>query len=418
LGYFRDYEGMTVAQVHDTISGSGLGSRKRLLIVRGTTANQSELRPYEVMADRYDIQVVGSRRLQVPPGLSYARRSAVSGLLDGVPKARLLYRLLLNRAIGDGNAIVGLDDLVRQADLVEVAETYNRYSLQCARLTRRYGCPLVVVVFENTPFYREEDRRVARAKDEVRRDASAFMARSRQIRDTLVDEGIDERRIRVVYSGVDTEQFAPVRADASRKAALGLEPESLVVMFIGRLVWEKGVDDLLRSFRTLCRSHDERLLQLVIVGDGREKRRLIKMANALGVGQSVRWVPWLPLQYMPSTLSIADVVVIPSKPYPLGQEQETRVLKEAFACGKAVVATACGGTPEMAGDAAVVIPPADHPALSRSLDGLLGDASLRNKLGAAARRRAERFFALEVVSSEMNALYAELLEGGYQRGAS
>jgi glycosyltransferase involved in cell wall biosynthesis len=398
------------------VPAGAVDTRKKLLIVRGTTANHSELWPYELLVSQYDIEVVGSRKMQTPSGIKYVRRVALSGLLDDIPKVRFVYRRLLDRVAADGHAIIGLDALVQQADLVEVAETFNRYSLQCARLTRRYGRPLVVRVSENTPFYREEDRRLARLKSEVRRSASVFMARSYQIRDTLIDEGVDEQRVRVVYSGVDTEMFAPAPADTSRKSGLGLEPESLIVMFIGRIVWEKGVDDLLRAFRSLKRSINRMPVRLVIVGDGRDRRRLEKMAGALEIAEAVRWVPWLSFGDIPSMLSLADVVVLPSKPYPLGQEQEARVLKEAFACGKAVIATACGGTPEIAGDAAAVVPPADHPALSRRLDELLRDAALRDKLGASARKRAEALFALKVVSREMSSLYAELLEGGHQRG--
>jgi glycosyltransferase involved in cell wall biosynthesis len=91
---------------------------------------------------------------------------------------------------------------------------------------------------------------------------------------------------------------------------------------------------------------------------------------------------------LPALYRVAHVVAVPSKPYALGQEQESRVIKEAMACGTPVLVTACGGNVEVAGDAALVVPPADHPAMTRALRDLLAGSAETHRLGAQARRRA------------------------------
>jgi glycosyltransferase involved in cell wall biosynthesis len=140
---------------------------------------------------------------------------------------------------------------------------------------------------------------------------------------------------------------------------------------------------------------------IVLAGPGEPSpvdRRRIEQAGA-------RWTGWLDAEAKRRAFAAAGVVALPSL-----SEGLPVTLLEAMAHGRAIVATRVGGMPEVLtdGEDARLVAPGDGPALVAALVALLDDPGERDRLGAAARRRAERLNADEV-SGRLEALYAELL---------
>jgi glycosyltransferase involved in cell wall biosynthesis len=186
-------------------------------------------------------------------------------------------------------------------------------------------------------------------------------------------------RVHVVGNGVDTAHFTP---GADRR------PGPVRIMFMGRVIPDKGADVLLRAVAQV-RGAD---LEVMIVGrpgfaadaplsdHERELRALVGESGA-----PVRFQTFVPRAELPALLRTADVFVVPSRwpdPSPL-------TVGEALATGLPVVASRIGGIPEAVGDAGILVPPDDPPALAGALRGLIDDPARRSALGAAARVRAE-----------------------------
>jgi glycosyltransferase involved in cell wall biosynthesis len=141
---------------------------------------------------------------------------------------------------------------------------------------------------------------------------------------------------------------------------------------------------------------------IVLAGPGepaRVERGRIEEAGA-------HWAGWLDAEAKRRAFAAAGVVAFPSI-----SEGLPVTLLEAMANGRAIVATRVGGMPEVLTDGADarLVAPGDAPALVAAIVALLGDGRERDRLGAAARRRAERLNADEV-SGRLEALYAELLD--------
>lgn len=209
----------------------------------------------------------------------------------------------------------------------------------------------------------------------------------------------------VIPSGVDTDALragAPPRARA--RARLGLEPGTLMLLGVGRLVPVKGFDLLVAALAGLrargLAAH------LWLVGDGPERVRLARAVERWGLGSAVHFAGAVEgtagglLDY----LAAADLCVAPSRNEGMG-----RALVEAMALGIPVVATRVGGIPAVVGEdeAGRLVPPEDVGALTDALEELARDAPLRAKLGRAARERAERF-SVRVADARLCALYADL----------
>lgn len=213
------------------------------------------------------------------------------------------------------------------------------------------------------------------------RDVAAIVCVSEslaaQLREHLPPELI--ARLHVVVNGVDTEQFTPA---APRPAG-----ERLRVMFIGRMIEDKGPDLLLEAAAIAGRTD----LELVMVGsfgfDPRAalspyERRLRDLASA--APGRVEFVPFEPRDAMPGLLQSADVLVVPSRwkdPCPL-------TVGEGMASGLAVVAAGIGGIPEILGDAGLLFRSDDAGELAHALGALADDPALRAKLARDARERA------------------------------
>jgi glycosyltransferase involved in cell wall biosynthesis len=204
-----------------------------------------------------------------------------------------------------------------------------------------------------------------------------------------------------IPSGVPTERLrasAPPRAEA--RVRLQLDQNAFVVMGLGRLIHIKGFDLAVRALPRVSAAIST--TRLVLVGDGPERPALERLAASLGVADRVR-MPGETTE-VASHLVAADAVVVPSRNEGMG-----RVLVEAMALGRAVVATAVGGIPGVIADAECgrLITPEDPEALADALVELGRDAGLRRKLGEAGRQRAEAF-STTVAHGKLLSLYAAL----------
>jgi len=228
---------------------------------------------------------------------------------------------------------------------------------------------------------------------------------------TLTDRGAAEHLARgigraaqyvAVPSGVPTAELraaAPTRTEA--RARLGLDPDTFVVVGLGRLVPIKGFDLLVRALPAVAAEIPS--TRVVLVGDGAERGRLDALACALGVGARLDLAG--EVFGVTTHLAAADVLAVPSRNEGMG-----RVMVEAMALRIPVVATAVGGIPDVVvdGECGRLVAPEDADAFSAALIELGRDEALRRKLGEAAEVRAESFSA-SVAREKLLAVYADLV---------
>lgn len=169
--------------------------------------------------------------------------------------------------------------------------------------------------------------------------------------------------------------------------------EGLAIGFVGRLVPQKGLDNLLQAL-ALQRSAKWRL---TIVGDGPERERLEQLASDLRLAARVRWTGGLPAEQVANLWPDLDVLVMPSRASAEWRESNGQVLMEAMANEVAVLGTDSGVIPELIGDAGIVVADGDLEAMASALESL-EHLDTRRGLAQAARARALRLYSDDAIA--------------------
>lgn len=347
----------------------------KVVLLRGHNVNPWDLRPWEELAGSFDVTVLVTGSNAFGTSGLRLRQQRVRALRD------LVRSDLAVKALGD--RYLGLERHLEGADLVHSAELGVWFSRQPAVLKRRLGFKLVLTVWETIPFratYRAFRGRAHR--EETIPEVDLFLAATERARDCLLLEDVPAERIAILPPGVDAGRFADARGT----------PEHLVVS-PGRLVWEKGHQDVLRALAALRRGLvPGQPPRLEIVGTGPEEGRLRRYAADLGVADLVDFRGHVPYDEMPAVLGRAACVVLASLPTPLWEEQFGMVLAEAGAAGVPVIAAASGAIPEVVGDRGALFGPGDWLGLARLLaDPPTAGGAVRFTAEATARRLAAAY---------------------------
>ena len=209
-------------------------------------------------------------------------------------------------------------------------------------------------------------------------------------------------KVRCIHNGVDLARFAPRPSSPAQRRALGLPGSGPVVVSVGRFVPFKGYAHLVEAAALVSRVRPD--VRWLLVGDGELRHELERQCRTLEIQEKVTFAGWR--EDIPEILALGEVFVLPSLAEHFG-----RVLVEAMAMEKPVVATDAGGTPEVVidGETGCLVPPGQAAPLAAAVIALLDDPTRAARLGAAGRRRAQAKFSLARHAAEVQALYEELL---------
>ncbi|MEO2119079.1 MAG: glycogen synthase [Microbacterium sp.] len=254
--------------------------------------------------------------------------------------------------------------------------------------------------------------------------AAAIVAVSEGMRADILRSypDLDPATVRVIYNGIDTEQWHPVE-DAETLAALGIDPTRPSIVFVGRITRQKGLPYLLRAAERL-----DPEVQLILCAGAPDTPEILAEVEGLvrGLQETRDGVVWidrhLSRHELCVALTAATTFVCPSIYEPLGI-----VNLEAMACGAAVVGTATGGIPEVVADGVTgrLVPieqvtdgtgtPLDPEAfvadLARVLGEVVSDREMAKEYGRAGRERAVTEFSWQRIAEQTAALYAEVTRG-------
>jgi len=211
-----------------------------------------------------------------------------------------------------------------------------------------------------------------------------------------------ERRLVVICSGVDLNKFKELPSDEKLKIKkeLGIPESSLLVGTVGRLVPVKGPEFLIEASKIILTKYPDSYF--IFAGDGPLRQSLEMKARRMGVRENIIFLGWR--DDVPRIISILDVFVLPSLNEGMG-----RVLVEAMALRKPIVASRVGGIPDLVahGKNGFLVPPQDPRELAKFIQLLLEDREKREEMGSAGQKIISNF-SKERMIEDTERLYEEL----------
>jgi glycosyltransferase involved in cell wall biosynthesis len=286
-------------------------------------------------------------------------------------------------------------------DAVQVVHGYQwRPTLVGSIVARLAGVPLVLASKRSLTGEHAQARRAWRV---ISRRVDTVLVNAEALRSEGEAHGM-RGRWELIPSGVDVDHFVGNRSAAEAKATLGLDPARAVVGTVGRLEERKGHDLFLHGAREMLARANGLRPQILIVGDGPLRERLMAQAARLEIAESVRFAGAVPDVRV--ALSAMDVFVLPSN-----AEGMSNALLEAMAARRPVVATDVGGTNEVlnGSGSGTLVSPGDAQGLAGAVMALLADPARAARVAEAGRQRVVDRFSARAMVRRLEELYEERL---------
>jgi glycosyltransferase involved in cell wall biosynthesis len=291
-----------------------------------------------------------------------------------------------------------------------IVHTHNSKCGFLGRLAAKLsGIPVIVHTVHGFAFHDQEPLWRQSLFRKLERMSSHWCDKMIFISQPLIDWALHEKitnkeKIEKIYSGIQLDQFRPVTADVKmrNREKWKLEKEDLVIGIVSKL-WEgKGHITLIEACKVLKQRFKN--VKLVIVGEGDLYDELLKSVDKNGLSGSVLFTGFQ--MDVSEVLSTFDVAVLPSFFEGMG-----RVLLEAMAMEKPVVASRVGGIPDLVKHKVngLLVKPGDVTELANALEQILSDSEISSKMGKEGRKRIQEQFSADIMVQSIDRVYRELL---------
>lgn len=245
--------------------------------------------------------------------------------------------------------------------------------------------------------------------------ADMIVTVSNAMKDELIGLGFPAEKIRVVYNGVDPQKYSREQVSSGKIAEVrgryGVKENDQMVLFLGRLVWIKGIDKLIAAMPQVLQKVPN--AKLVVVGLGDMQDYLTRLVQNLKLQDAVKFrFEFIPEEDRIAHYAACDVAVFPSVYEPFGI-----VALEAMSMEKPVVVGASG----VSGMREVVVPtgqeqcgfhvnPNDPKDIAWGITSSLQDRQYSQSLGQNGRKRVLQEFSWDAIAKKTIQIYNELLE--------
>lgn len=265
-----------------------------------------------------------------------------------------------------------------------------------------YGNPVVITAHGSDAF-RLKGRLTNKLKRLVLGNADAWTSNTRATSEAL-ESDMALPKPRIIPMGVDVECFHSGERTSLRRE---LPENEFLILFVGRLVEEKGLRDLLSAL-TLLPTKLRRKASLWVLGDGPYQIELQQYAETLGMSGKVRFWGSISNHLLPDFYAAADLFVAPSG----DSEGLGVVLLEAFAARLCVIATRVGGISEVVEDGCtgILVEPRNPQQLAITMEKLLSNERLRAEMAENAFARVKRYYDWMKIASDFEELYRGLIQ--------
>jgi len=219
------------------------------------------------------------------------------------------------------------------------------------------------------------------------------------------------REIKVIYEGVDDSMFDTTRISLQRaKTKLGFKSNDRIILYVGRLIRQKGIYELINAFTKVSEKYPS--AYLVLVGSGKDKKALTTLVETRGLQSKVIFAGQLLHAELVWWYAACEISVLLSY-----HEGVPNVIKEAMSCGKPIVATKAIGIAELVenGENGILVEPRNSDEAAAAMIKLLDDPGMAMRMGNYGRNLIKKDWAgWEQTAHSYKEVYLQLIENNHK----
>lgn len=348
---------------------------------------------------------------------AFCARKNVFPITNDVPVQRLpatsdsfVKKNFYKYAFGQYQRMFGLEEKLTEFDIAHTVEAFTYYTVQAVRAKRHNPRLKVVASFLDNTFGRFEynywpgfamppaywRRQLNSLMQESLRGVDLFLPWSHYSAELLYDLGVDKRKVQVLMPGLAKAAPNPEILNKYKVQ------DKQFFLSVGRMVWEKGVYDVLYAWKRYVRhSANAGARTLIMAGQGPEFANIQRLVREFNLESSVRVYPHIPNQEVQELCAFAVAFVLGSTPTRTWQEQFGLVLAEAILQHCPVISTTSGSIPEVVQTAGILVPASNPVALAQAMLRLDNKAE-QAELAAECARVGEQYTAASYVQRLTN----------------
>jgi glycosyltransferase involved in cell wall biosynthesis len=363
----------------------------KIAIVRGDFLSGWEIPNFLPLTKNNEVTLFVShypmQNVNIPPVFKVKKLWSAFDLNFGkISRYKLAF---LNRLLVDAHIMYGLEEALKGYDIAYTAETFYGFTWQCLEAKRRgYVKRVLCHIGENILFNNEGIIGRRQIKQQALAKIDKFIVITEKAKEIILAEGGNENKIVMAKPGVDLKIFKPI----------WFKKTGTRLLFVGRLIEEKGVREVVGIYKNLLGQFPQ--LVLTVIGRGPLEGYVKK--------QGVNHVEWADYHEMGKFYSRADIYLHYSKGSPTWIEQYGFTLIEAMACGLLVVGLDVGSVKEVVGPGGLVVGPGEYESAVKSV---LDSKILRRNLAKKAYDWARRTYDARKFGSNLEKIFYASLEG-------
>ena len=266
-----------------------------------------------------------------------------------------------------------------------------------------HGIASVVVAYGETWHTTAQHRRWQRVEPYVLQGSSWIVSTSEHCLAGAIRSGARKDRASVIYAGIDLERFRPDLDGTAFRAEYGIPPDAIVISSLG-LALRRKLETFLDALQHLEPGDN---VHCLIGGVGDDSAYVEERARGIR-GVKVQLLGFVPEKELPEFYAATDILVVSPRTL---LECMGQSMKEAMACGRAVIGARIGGVPEAIRDdcSGLLFEPDNPVDLLHALKRLCADRGVRERMGNRGRKIAEEKFSAEVAARQTLEIFEVLL---------
>jgi glycosyltransferase involved in cell wall biosynthesis len=296
-------------------------------------------------------------------------------------------------------------------DIIHLHEFRTFQNTVIHHYAKKLRVPYILQVHGQIPFMKKKES-LKKIYDltvgyRLLQDASALIALNRDEYKQYERMGGKRNDIAIVPNGIDLSQYEKLPRSGAFKQKFGIDSEKKIILFVGRIAYQKGVDILVKAYAHLVKNLKVSNSLLVLVGpDDGYLNKIRMLINSLNLKDAVLITGRVSVQEKLSALKDAEVLVLPSR-----YEAFPITALEAFACGKPVIASRIGGLEEIIERIGGVLFESENTQqLAFCIFNLLKNYDAATKTAMASQNFVKENFSIQAVADIVERIYKETIE--------